>query len=115
MLNPDTPRCSWVHEFDAEVEDRGADEQADVADAHGEERLQRGAGVGLVLPPVADEQERAEAHDLPAEDELDHVLGEDHHEHAGGEQRDRGEEVRVAAVAAHVLERVDLHQQRDEG
>ena len=67
-----------------------------------------------LLPPVPDQHERAEAHDLPAEDELDHVLGEHHHQHAGGEQRDGGEEVGVAAVAAHVLERVDLHERRDE-
>ena len=91
-------------------QDRRADEQADVADADGEERLERGAGVRLLLPPVPDQHERAEAHDLPAEDELDHVLGEDHREHAGGEQREGGEEVGVAAVAAHVLERVDLHE-----
>ena len=39
---------------------------------------------------------------------------EDHHEHAGGEQRHGGEEVGVATVAAHVLEREDLHEQRDE-
>ena len=40
---------------------------------------------------------------------------QDHHEHAGGEQRDGGEEVGVAAVAADVLQREDLHEQRDEG
>jgi hypothetical protein len=91
----------WVG---AEVEDGDADEQPDVADAHGEERLQRRAGVVLFLPPVADQHERAEAHDLPAEDQLDHVLGEDHHEHAGREERDGGEEVRVPPIAPHVLQ-----------
>ena len=114
MLNPDDVEVLLGPGVGAPVEHRRADEQADVADADGEERLQRGAGVGLVLPPVADEHERAQAHDLPAEDELDHVLGEHHHEHPGREQRDGGEEVRVATVAAHVLERVDLHEQRDE-
>ena len=63
---------------------------------------------------MTDEEERGEPHDLPAEDQLDHALGEDHHEHAGREQRDGGEEVGVAAVAADVLQRVDLHEQRDE-
>ena len=99
---------------DGAEQDRRADQQADVADANGEERLQRGAAVGLFLPPVPDQQERAEAHDLPAEDQLDHVLGQHHRQHAGAEQRERREEVGVAAVAAHVLERVDLHQRRDE-
>ena len=115
MLKPLRAEVLLRPRVGAEEQDRRADEQADVADAHGEERLERGPGVGLLLPPVPDQHERAEAHDLPAEDELDHVLGEDHHEHAGGEQRDGGEEVGVAAVAAHVLERVDLHEQRDEG
>jgi hypothetical protein len=92
----------------------GADEQAHVADAHGEERLQRRLCVGQFFPPVADEHERAEAHDLPAEDELHHVLGEHHGEHAGGEQGEAGEEVGVATVAAHVLGGVDLHERGDE-
>ncbi len=35
-------------------------------------------------------------------------------QHPGREQRDRGEEVGVPAVAADVVERVDLHEQRDE-
>ena len=104
MLKPLLSRLSTVPGVGAEADDRRADEQADVADAHGEERLERGPAVGLLLPPVPDEHERAEAHDLPAEDQLHHVLGEDHGEHAGGEQREGGEEVGVAAIAAHVLE-----------
>ena len=115
MLKPLVPRLLLGPGVGPEEQDRRADEQADVADADGEERLEGGPGVGLLLPPVPDEHERAEAHDLPAEDQLDHVLGEDHHEHAGREQRDGGEEVGVAAVAADVLEREDLHEQRDEG
>ena len=54
-------------------QDGRADQQADVADADREEGLERGPAVGLVLPPVADQHERAEAHDLPAEDQLHHV------------------------------------------
>ena len=98
----------------AEEDDDRADEQADVADAHGEERLQRRSGVGLLLPPVPDQHERAQAHDLPAEDDLDHVLGENHDEHARREQGDGGEEVGVPAIAADVVEAVDLDEQRDE-
>ena len=98
----------------AEEDDDRADEQADVADAHGEERLQRRSGVGLLLPPVPDQHERAQTHDLPAEDDLDHVLGENHDEHARREQGDGGEEVGVPAIAADVVEAVDLDEQRDE-
>ena len=62
-------------------------EQADVADAVGEERLERGVGVRLLLPPVADERERAEADQLPADDHLQRVLGQDEEQHRRGEQR----------------------------
>jgi hypothetical protein len=85
-----------------------------VTDANGEERLQRGAAVRLLLPPVPDQHERAETHDLPPEDELHGVLGEDHREHAGAEQRQAREEVGVAAITADVLDGVDLHERRDE-
>ena len=92
----------------------GADEQSHVADTHGPERLERGLAVGSLFPPMTDEHERAEAHDLPAEDQLHHVRCEHHGEHSGGEQREAGEEVRVATIATHVLGGVDLHERGDE-
>ena len=42
------------------------------------------------------------------------ALGQHHGEHAGGEQRERREEVGVTPIAAHVLGRVQLDQQCDE-
>ena len=92
----------------------GTDEQAHVANAHCPERLERRLAVGSLFPPVTDEHEGAQAHDFPAENQLDHVGGQHHREHASREQRQRGEEVRVAAVAAHVLGAEDLYQGRDE-
>ena len=44
--------------------------------------LRAASEFGLLLPPVPDEHERAEAHDLPAEQQLDRVLGHDQVEHA---------------------------------
>ena len=82
-----------------EEQDDDADQQADVADAVGEERLEGGVGVRLLLPPVADEHERAEAHQLPADEHLERVLGEHEEQHRRGEQAEEGEEVREAAVA----------------
>ena len=98
----------------AEEQDRHADEQADVAGSGGEERLEGGVGVRVLLPPVPDQHERAEAHELPAEEHLDRVHGRDQGEHPAGEQAERREEVGEAAVAAHVLEREDVHEQRDD-
>ena len=42
------------------------------------------------------------------------VVGDDEQQHRRGEQRQRGVEVGEAAVAAHVLDRVDVHEQRDQ-
>ena len=89
--------------------------QADVAGTGGEERLQRGVGVRLLLPPVADQHERAEADQLPADEHLQGVVGDDQQQHRRAEQAQRGEEVRVAPVAVHVLGGVHVHQQRDQG
>ena len=98
-----------------EVQDDHADQEADVAHAVGEEGLEGGVGVRLLLPPVADERERAEADQLPAHDHLQRVVGQDEEEHRGGEQAEEGEVVGVAAVAGHVVGGEDVHQQRDEG
>ena len=68
----------------------------------------------LLLPPVPDQHERAEAHDLPAEQQLEGVLGHDQVQHAGREQAEEGEVVGEADVALHVLDREDVHEQRDD-
>ena len=91
-----------------------ADEQAHVAHAVGDERLEGGVAVRLLLPPVPDEHERADAHQLPADDELQGRLGHDQAEHRRREQGQEGEEVRVAPIAGHVVGRVDVHEQRHE-
>ena len=63
---------------------------------------------------MPDQHERAEAHNLPAQDELDHVRRHDHDEHATREQRQCCKEVRVATIATDVVEAEDLHQERNE-
>ena len=90
-----------------------ADEKADIADTVGDEGLQRSVAVGLLLPPVTDQGERTHADEFPADDHLENVVTEDEEQHRGGEQRQEREEVRVAAIAADVIRRVDVHQQRD--
>ena len=97
----------------AEVQDAHPDEQAHVADAVGEERLERGIAVGLVLPPMTDEDERTDADQLPRGDEHQRVLGDDQRQHRRREQAQEREEVDVAHVAVDVVGGVDVHQQRD--
>ena len=91
------------------------DEEERVAEPGGQEGLERSrAGLGQ-LAVVADEGVRAQAHDLPADEQDHEVVGDDHQQHGRGEQRDERCVRRVARVAAEVLDRVDLDQQRDHG
>ena len=62
---------------------------------------------------MPDQHERAEAHDLPAQDDLDHVSARTMTS-IPAESNVRAARSGVAAVAAHVLQREDQHQQRDE-
>jgi hypothetical protein len=96
-------------------QDEDPEHERDVTDARGDERLDGGVGVLLLLPPVPDQQVGADAHDLPPDQQLVQVVGHDHIEHGRGEQGQRGEEERVPLVAVHVGRRVDLDQQRDGG
>ena len=69
----------------------------------------------LLLPPVADQHERAEADQLPTHDELQRVVGHHEQQHRRGEQGEGREVVGVAPVAVHVAGGVDVHEQRDGG
>ena len=94
--------------------DGDADDEAHVADAVGEEGLEGGVAVLLLLPPVADEGERTDADELPADEHLQRVRAQHVEEHRGGEEREEGVVVREAHVAVEVLGGVDVHQQRDD-
>ena len=76
--------------------------------------LSAAAAVGALLPPVPDQRERAEADALPAEQDLQRVVGDDEREHRRGEQAEHRVVVRVADVVLEVRQAVDVHQQRDQ-
>ena len=79
-----------------------------------EERLQRGVPVRLLLPPVTDEHERAHADQLPTDEQLERVVGDDQQQHRRGEERERREEVREAAGHRACTRRVHVNEQRDQ-
>ena len=96
-------------------QDDNADEQADVAHAGGQERLEGSVGVRLVLPPVTDEEEGAQTHQFPADQQTESGRGLDHPEHRSAEEVQCGEVVGVALVTAKVFDREHVDAQRDEG
>ncbi len=100
----------------AEEQDDHADDQADVAHAVGQERLEGGVGVRLLLPPVPDEHERAEADQLPGERAACSVFWAMTRVSIDAvNRRQEGEVVGEAPVALQVLGAVDVDQQRDQG
>jgi hypothetical protein len=73
------------------------------------------AAFGELLVPEADEQVRAEAHPLPADEEQRQVVGEDEDEHREDEQVQVREEPREARVLRHVRRRVEVDEEADAG
>ncbi len=92
-----------------------ADHETDIAGAGGDERLLGGLGGGALLPIEADEQERADADQFPADEEQEQVVAHDEHEHGGGEELEEGEEPVVARLTLHVADGEDVHHQGDGG
>ncbi len=88
------------------------DDEAGVPEPGGQERLERGRPRLRQLTVVTDQDVRAQAHDLPADQQHDEVAGDDDEQHGRREQRHERRVGRVARVAAQVLDRVELHEQR---
>ncbi len=91
-----------------------ADQEGDITELGDEEGLQ-GGGTGLGrLPVVPDQEVRADAHDLPADQEHHQVAGVDDEQHRGGEEGDQGRVGGVAGVVAEVGRGVELYAGGDE-
>ena len=100
----------------ARVGEQQADPQheAEVADAVHHERLHVGENRRRSRVPEADQQVGHQAHGLPAEEQLDHVVRHHQHQHREGKQRDVREEPLVAGILRHVADGVDVHHERHE-
>ena len=75
-----------------------AEREAEVADAVGDERLDRRVVGAALLVPEADQQIRCDAHPFPAEEQLQEVVRRHQREHREGEEREIGEEPRPVRV-----------------
>ncbi len=97
------------------VEPDHADEEAEVADAGGEEGFFGGCGGAGVGVPEADEEVGGEADDLPAHEEEEEGVGDEDAEHGSGEEGEEAEEAGEVFVVGHVADAVDEDEQADEG
>ena len=96
------------------VDDHEGEEEAQVSDAGGQKRLLRGPSRRLELVPEADQEVRAQPHELPADEEQQEVVGKHEGEHGSGEQRQDRVVPALTLVAVHIADRVDLHAARHE-
>ena len=92
-----------------------AQREAEIADPVDDKRLDR-RGIGSrPLIPEPDQQVGGEPHALPAEEQLNQVVGRHQGQHGEREQREIGEEPRPVWVMAHVADRVEMDERRDRG
>ena len=84
-------------------DDQQADDEAGVADAVDDERLVRRVAGARPLVVEADQEERADADQLPADEHLEQVVREHQVEHREAEQRQVQEEPAEPAAAVKVV------------
>jgi hypothetical protein len=87
-----------------------AEHEAEVAHAVREEGLVARLGRRQLAPVVPDEQVRADADELPVDEDLEEVVGQHDAEHREHEERQAGEEARHPRVALQVADAVDVDQ-----
>ena len=98
----------------AEHQEHG-DQEPEVADPVGDERLLGRDGGDISLEPEADQAVGAEAHTFPAEEVEQEIVRQDEHEHGEEEQVEVEEEPVEARVAVHVADRVQVDHGGDAG
>ena len=77
-----------------------AEREAEIADAVDDEGLDGGRVRRRLVIPEADQEIGGEPHALPAEEELDEIVGRDQREHGEGEEREIGEEARAPSSSS---------------
>ena len=95
-------------------DDDAAEEREPARAGHGQRHARAPLRVHAVMP-VADEQERDEARQLPEDDELDEVAGEDDAEHRAHEREEERVEARHRIFGRHVVARVQTDERADDG
>ena len=92
-----------------------AEREAEIADAVDDERLERRRIGARLVVPEADQQIGGEADAFPAEEHLHQAVGGHQHQHREAEQRQIGEEARLARVLLHIAPAVEVDEAGDGG
>ena len=88
-------------------------EEAEVADAVGDEGFFGGGGGAGLEAVVVDQQVGAEADQLPENEHHEKIVGEDDAEHGEHEDREAAEVAGLGLVVVHVAEREHVHAEAD--
>ena len=110
-----------IHDF-AEAERAGdaveigdAKQHDDIGDARGGEGFD-GCFVGaFFFEPESDQEIGTDAHDFPADEEQQDIVGDDQGEHGAGEKRNQREEARLTRVVSHVADGINEDHQNGDG
>ena len=115
-LSPIWASTSWMFRVcRLRPDQHDPEDESDIADPVDDERLLAGQGRAAAGEPEADQQVAAQPDQLPGHEDDQEVVGQDQQEHREHEQVEVGEEPPVAAVVAHVADRVDVDEQADRG
>ena len=110
-----------IHRPEIHGDGGDAKNEAEVTHPVDEKCLEVGEDGGFALRPESDQQIGDQAHRLPAEEQLEEIVGHHQHQHGEGEERDIAEETLIAVAAGqgflgpvllvvgHVADGVDVH------
>src|SRR5215470_17348623 len=92
-----------------------AKREAEIADAVDDEGLYRGRVSRRLVIPEADQEIGRETDALPAEEELEKIVGRHQRQHGESEEREISEESGPARVVLHIADGIEVHEARDIG
>ncbi len=106
-------RAEEVERAAVAQDEEGPEHEADVAEHVDDEGLDAGARRRPAPVPEGDQQVRGGADEPPADDQDEEVRRQDQQQHREDEEVEVCEVARVASVALHVADRVEVDQRRD--
>ena len=107
--------CGEIHRSSHHEDRKDAERKAEVANAIDHEGLDRRRIRLRLMKPESDEQIAHQPNALPAEEQLDQIVGRHQRQHREGEQRQIGEEARPVRVLFHVADGIEVDEGRDRG